>query len=323
MTKQAQGSRSWIEKKQNQIGLLVCMLLCFTLLTSALVFVGLYQVRESDHVIALIQEQVHLSDTESAGGSILSTMLYIIGAAASSDTTSASTSGTTSNSAFVVYDDAVTWTTDTSVEIFHLSYDNESGSISVTSENQDAVFAPGTSNSYTFYLKNTGGTSLDYTMWMESSVSNETYAIPIQVRVVSSDGTWILGDEDTWVDSSALNTVFDEERLASGRYDWYTLEWQWAFASGDDEYDTFLGNLAMEEDVSLTVVIHTLAVISEETTNDTENETSNESAKNTAICSTSPKTGDATPMAGYLLFGFGGMLLAFASLKGQQAKRGA
>jgi hypothetical protein len=38
----------------------------------------------------------------------------------------------------------------------------------------------------------------------------------------------------------------------------YILQWRWPFDI-DDEYDTMLGNLAVEEDISLTIVIRTTA----------------------------------------------------------------
>ena len=38
----------------------------------------------------------------------------------------------------------------------------------------------------------------------------------------------------------------------------YTLEWQWPF-EGDDVYDTMLGNLAVEEEITLTIKINVLS----------------------------------------------------------------
>ena len=56
-----------------------------------------------------------------------------------------------------------------------------------------------------------------------------------------------------------LNGVSDQGQLAPGKSASYTLYWQWPFEQGDDEYDTFLGNLAADEDVTYTIAIHTLA----------------------------------------------------------------
>ena len=37
------------------------------------------------------------------------------------------------------------------------------------------------------------------------------------------------------------------------------MEWQWPFERGDDEFDTYLGNRAVDEDLKLTIVIKTIA----------------------------------------------------------------
>ena len=56
-----------------------------------------------------------------------------------------------------------------------------------------------------------------------------------------------------------LNQVKDEASISVNRYAYYTLEWEWPYESGDDAYDTFLGNMAVNEDLTLTIVIRTVA----------------------------------------------------------------
>ncbi len=315
MAKQAKGNETQIDKKHNNhAGLIVCILLCLTALTSALVVIGLYQVKEADHVIVLTGEQAEMA-ASGVAESVATDSATLLDDGGFSGTNASATA----SSDFIAYDDDVTWTTDTSVEIFHLSYDNEKGDITVTSDGEDAVFAPGTSNSYTFHLKNNGDTSLDYSMWMESSVSNEEYALPITVRLQSSEGEWILGGEDTWVDAAELNSVFDSATLGASRYVWYTLEWQWPFESGADEYDTLLGNMAVEEDLSLTITIYTRAEIADETATNEDGTTTTTKT----IGSRNTKTGDDTPLMAVVLLGLAAAFVCILLIWRKRKKRGA
>ena len=57
-----------------------------------------------------------------------------------------------------------------------------------------------------------------------------------------------------------LNGAADEGALNSGRLATYVLDWVWPF-DGDDVLDTMLGNQADDEDLTLTIVINTIAEI--------------------------------------------------------------
>lgn len=162
------------------------------------------------------------------------------------------------NPGFQVTDSDTVWQGQTDIEIFRLSYDNESGETTVRSRDGSKLLAPGTGNTYSFALKNTGNVPLKYTMDMEAYLSNEAYAIPVRVRVTSRDGGILAGTADAMADVMALNQVADEGTLRPGYVMPYTLEWEWPF-EGDDAYDTLLGNLAVSSDLTLTVVINTMA----------------------------------------------------------------
>lgn len=163
------------------------------------------------------------------------------------------------NPGFEAADDNTVWEGKTEVEIFRMSYSNSTGDITVRSQDGRKVLAPGTSNTYNFALKNTGNVSLDYAMSMEAYFSDGEHTIPVVVRVTDYLGNYLAGSAGEKVDALALNEVAQSGVIAAGNIYPYTLEWEWPFESGDDAYDTKLGNLAVGEDISLTIVIKTTA----------------------------------------------------------------
>lgn len=154
-------------------------------------------------------------------------------------------------------------------EIFRLSYDNESGKTTVigAAGNSDKLIAPGTTNLYQFTLANTGDVSLDYTLTMEAYVTGTDLRIPVNARVWDYTNKYLVGSADGMVDVMELNTVEESAELGAGRYAVYNLEWEWPFERADengditsgDTYDTMLGNLAVDEDLVLHIVIRTYA----------------------------------------------------------------
>lgn len=165
---------------------------------------------------------------------------------------------------FEASDDTAVWTTDTQVEIFRVSYVNGEQVITVSNDNGDKLIAPGTENSYTFKLKNTGNIALDYTVSVDAYFIPGDIVIPITSRISRYDGQWIAGDKNTYVDVKALDSAEDKDTLSAGRYSYYTLEWLWPYESGNDELDTLLGNMAVDQDLIFTVVITTTAIESED-----------------------------------------------------------
>lgn len=158
--------------------------------------------------------------------------------------------------------DTDVWEGNTLVELFKCEYENEDGEITVSGDGVSKLIAPGTSNSYTFTLKNTGSVSLDYEMQMRAYVTiNMDVSLPIVVRLVDHDGEYLVGATDGWADVMELNNVEKKGVLASDRYANYTLEWMWPF-EGDDTLDTYLGDLSggADVDITLTIEINTYAI---------------------------------------------------------------
>lgn len=150
-------------------------------------------------------------------------------------------------------DDLRVWRGQSTAEIFRISYDNEAGATTVTSAYGDKIIAPGTQDSYIFYVENTGDCSIDYTVTAEGSASflreGVEYEIPIEVRLSHGNGQYILGSENGWVGIQALNNLSSHGTVARGNRVKYTLDWRWLFEQpgGDgDSYDTWLGDLAAE-----------------------------------------------------------------------------
>ena len=163
------------------------------------------------------------------------------------------------NPNFEVSDDNVVWNTDTKVEIFRVSYSNGEQVITVNSDDSDKLIAPGTENSYTFKLKNTGNVALDYTVEVDAYFSPADIKIPISGRMNRYDNKWVVGNKDEYAAVSVLDIAKDSATLGAGKYTYYTLDWLWPFESGNDELDTTLGNLAVEQDLVFTIVIKTIA----------------------------------------------------------------
>lgn len=158
-------------------------------------------------------------------------------------------------------------------EIFKFSYD-ETGKITVigVEGNEDHLIAPGTSNLYQFTLANTGDVALDYTLTMEAYVTGTDLWIPVNARVWDHTNHYLVGSADEMPDVMELNTVDETGVLGAGRYAVYNLEWEWPFEREDengditenDIYDTMLGDLAVDEDLVLHIVIRTTAEYDED-----------------------------------------------------------
>lgn len=167
------------------------------------------------------------------------------------------------NPGIEISDNKKIWNTNTSIEIFKIAYENGEQTITVNAEDNDYIIAPGTNNSYVFKLKNTGDVAIDYTVEIDAYFSNADITIPITARLCRYDGKWILGNKEKYSDVAALDKASDKATVGTGRFTYYTLDWEWPFESGNDEFDTLLGNTATEQDITFTIAIKTIATESE------------------------------------------------------------
>lgn len=204
------------------------------------------------------------------------------------------------NPNFEAYDEKTIWSTKTKVDIFSTSYQNNQNVVTVENRENDKLIAPGTKDSYTFWLKNTGGIPIDYTLEFEAIFSPENVKIPVKAKIKSHDGDWMLGEDEKWADVLNLNTVKDRATLDVNQSVKYTLDWQWPFERDNDSYDTYLGNRAVDEDLSLTIIIKTVAEantgdsMADNVVDDTFSDST--SSINSTLDSTSKSTSDSTSL---------------------------
>lgn len=179
---------------------------------------------------------------------------------------------------FWTYDQEQIWNTTTDVEIFRIHHDNNGDLVfTVVTSDGDKVFAPGTENRYDFAVRNTNTVSLDYILQVEAYFKGtDDLWIPIQARMFDGQGNYLVGGAEDWPDVLELNTVDRKDVLSAGNIRNYSLEWRWPFERGEviqeglykgdyteDFYDTMLGNLAVDQDLELHIIIRTSAWLDE------------------------------------------------------------
>ena len=158
---------------------------------------------------------------------------------------------------FSTYDKDQVWGTKTDIEVFHLTYDEGKEEFTVISSNDSNVFAPGTTETYKFSVKNDGTHDLKYLVYLEAWIdakdnNGADLWLPLNSRFHNSDGTYFGADgTSNWHDYEYIDKTGEIRPLAKGTGRDYFVDWEWPFERFDgegltanDTYDTMLGNLA-------------------------------------------------------------------------------
>ena len=141
---------------------------------------------------------------------------------------------------------------DAEVDLFSIIYKNSTGEITVIGADGEKVVAPGTRIDYTVRLRNKDKVAIDYDVVPTAKFSSE-HEIPILVRLLDSEENYIAGDAKTWITVEELNGITSQGTLRRDESAEYTFQWKWPFESGDDAYDTFLGNETITQDISIEI----------------------------------------------------------------------
>ena len=99
----------------------------------------------------------------------------------------------------------------------------------------ETKIAPGVSNSYAFEVHNDSDMNVKYYVEMYKECN---YDLVLKYRL-KRNGSYVLGDDSTWVKVEDLKTAFSN--LNSGKTDKYVLDWKWEYEDGRDSKDTYIG----------------------------------------------------------------------------------
>lgn len=251
------------EKKQKAVWLIVLLLLILVAL-STVAIVGLLNVfmPDDEGAVSLVDTEPQ-TDRDPDGGKTPAVTTRKSGEDGGEEPAPTTTSRPPVTG-FVAYDDQGVWNRKTEVAIFKVSYENGEAAVTVQSTDGQEVIAPGTENSYVFKLKNPGEVAMDYTLEVDAYFAPEGIEIPVTARLCRYDRKWIVGGKDRFDSVAWLDKAKDNATLGAGRYTYYTLDWSWPFEGESDELDTLLGNLATEQELTFTVVLHTIARASDD-----------------------------------------------------------
>lgn len=144
------------------------------------------------------------------------------------------------------------------IDIFDIVYKNESGEITVSGADDQKVIAPGTDVEYTIRIRNVDTVAIDFELLSGIEVLSD-HKLPILVRMLDPNDEYIVGDEKTWVGIDELASASHRWTLASGDAVEYTFQWKWPYDSGDDLYDTFIGNIDADVGVKVSLTVNASA----------------------------------------------------------------
>ncbi len=149
------------------------------------------------------------------------------------------------------------------VDIFKSEYVNGQNQTTVVSQKGDDVFAPGAQTEYSFCMYNDGNMALSYELGFSftlkiAGLETDVESFPLSIRLSDTNGKYIVGSETQWVTLQADEIGAYKSILGANSYEQFNLEIEWKF-EGNDQLDTFFGNVAEESTVQLSFNIHTYA----------------------------------------------------------------
>lgn len=153
---------------------------------------------------------------------------------------------------FYTSDKDIIWGTSTQVNIF----DHGDARVVADGTGEAAhIVAPGTKNDYVFSLSNEF--DRDVTYHLEISGGNDSeLTIPVMVEVVDdkgnqlTDGKILIRDFKTIINSGTINGLHSKN---------FSINWEWVFENGTDDYDTSLGDTAVNEEIACHMNINVIA----------------------------------------------------------------
>ena len=139
------------------------------------------------------------------------------------------------------------------MDLFQNAYVNAQGQTVVAGSDGSKVVAPGTSGSYEFAVRNSGGQPATYKVWAQTEQDGTTKVVPLQVSLVSGQ--------------SVCQNLADAGELEPGKSAIYSIAWQWPFEEGQtaeartasNARDTTLGDEAAAHRVTYKVTLHMAA----------------------------------------------------------------
>lgn len=161
-------------------------------------------------------------------------------------------------------DDTGGWQSGIDVDIFKTSYQNDERVTTVLSKDGTSLIAPGTQMTYNFIAFNNGNvavfyeTDIDFTFLIGTTLQTG-YNFPMVVRLKTESSGYLIGSETEWVNVDQAKLTKHISVLGASSYEEFTLELLWQFEGGNDELDTYLGNMSAGQGSRLTLGINTYA----------------------------------------------------------------
>ena len=259
------------KKMNTRIIVLVIVFLILTLISLVILFdrLGLFTGSNPSTVVSIASTSVTSNETPSTS-SVRTTKKQVV------DDTAL---------LFKTRDDVTVWQTDTEIDLFKSDYSSPDNAKITVVGNGDELIAPGTEYEYDFYVENNSDFAVDYTLTGEAFFSESDLTIPVNIKLADNDGVYFMGTETSWTPVYSLNQLNSVRTLGANCYTKYTLQWEWPFEKGQDDYDTLLGDLAVDRDLVLTVKLMTSAELN-----------TNPNANGGEKINVNPKTGDEFPV---------------------------